>query len=148
MGFLFGCSCVYKILVQYNTLKLILNSDLAKNLFAHNLFLSCSIVLIFCTEHGSDTAVLWAKYQKDWATEMAVMEKMISWDLSLRWVSEGYPILHWLPAMQWWKQNLGQTFDSQKTPVIFPHEWTMGCLLWVFWRKLTLSSQQHTIFLE
>ena len=38
--------------------------------FAHNLFLSCQIVLKLCTEHGSDTAVLCAKYQNDLTTEL------------------------------------------------------------------------------
>ena len=31
------------------------------------LFLNSPIVLKFCTEHGSDTAVLCEKFQKDWA---------------------------------------------------------------------------------
>ena len=35
-------------------------------LFAHNLFISYLIALKFCTEHGSDTAVLCAKFQNDW----------------------------------------------------------------------------------
>ena len=33
---------------------------------AHNVFSGCLIVLKFYTEHGSDTAVLWAKFQNDW----------------------------------------------------------------------------------
>ena len=32
----------------------------------HNQFLKCSIVLKICTEHGSNTAVLCAKFQNDW----------------------------------------------------------------------------------
>ena len=42
-------------------------------LFAHNLFCSCPIVLKFGTEHGNDTAMLCAKFQNDWTTEMDVM---------------------------------------------------------------------------
>ena len=49
--------------------------------FAHKLSLSLKIVLKFCTEHGSDTAVLCAKLQNDAASEMD------DWD----W--EGYDIL-------------------------------------------------------
>ena len=31
----------------------------------------------FCTEHGSDTAVLCAKLQNDWATEAAIIDEQI-----------------------------------------------------------------------
>ena len=41
--------------------------------FAHNLFCICLVVLKFCTEHGSDTAVLCTTFQNDWATETDVM---------------------------------------------------------------------------
>ena len=43
--------------------------------FAHKLFLNYPIVLKFCTEHGSDTAVLCAKFQNDWATETELMDE-------------------------------------------------------------------------
>ena len=62
--------------------------------FVHNSFLSCSIISKFCTEHGSDTAVLWTKFQNDWATEMDVMGDQ---DLSLRWVSEVYILYCYKP---------------------------------------------------
>ena len=42
--------------------------------FANILFISYPIVLKFCTEHGSDTAVLCAKFQNDWTTKTAVMD--------------------------------------------------------------------------
>ena len=43
--------------------------------FTHNLILSYQIILKFCTEHGSDTAVFCAKFQKDWIIEANVMEE-------------------------------------------------------------------------
>ena len=44
-------------------------------LFACNLFVSCQIVLIFCTEHGNITAVLCAKFQNNLINEMDVMDE-------------------------------------------------------------------------
>ena len=41
--------------------------------FAHDICLSCSIVLKFHTEHGSDTAILCAKFYNDCTTTMCVM---------------------------------------------------------------------------
>ena len=38
-------------------------------LFDHNIRFNCPIGLKFCTEHGSDTAVLCAKFQSDQSTE-------------------------------------------------------------------------------
>ena len=46
-----------------------------ENLFARNLFLSGPTIFKFSTEHGSIIAVLCAKFQNDWATEMDVMNK-------------------------------------------------------------------------
>ena len=58
--------------------------------FAHNSCFSWPIALKLCAEHGSIIAVLCAKFQTDWTNE-------ISRDLSLRWVSDGYPIFHSTP---------------------------------------------------
>ena len=44
--------------------------------FAYHLFGNCLIVLKYCTEHGSDTAVLCATFQNDWAgTGTDVMDR-------------------------------------------------------------------------
>ena len=43
--------------------------------FVHNIRFHCPIGLKFCTEHGSDTAVLCAKFQNDRSTEAWVMDK-------------------------------------------------------------------------
>ena len=40
-----------------------------KMLFRHNIPMCCPIILKLCTEHGSITAMLCAKFQNDWATE-------------------------------------------------------------------------------
>ena len=45
--------------------------------FAHNVLLSCSIVLDFHTEHDSITAMLCAKFRKDWTTETDVMGERV-----------------------------------------------------------------------
>ena len=41
-----------------------------KNIVTHNYFYGCLIILKFSTEHGSNTAVLFAKFQNEWMTEM------------------------------------------------------------------------------
>ena len=43
--------------------------------FVHNIRLNNPIVLKFCTEHGSITVVLCAKFQYDWTTETNVMDE-------------------------------------------------------------------------
>ena len=37
------------------------------------------------------------------------------------------------------KQEHRSTFESTKMILSRPHGWDVGCLLWVFWRKSTLS---------
>ena len=49
---------------------------------AHNSFLNHETVLKCCTEHGSDTAVLCAKFQHDLTIDMADREKEIEQDSS------------------------------------------------------------------
>ena len=66
--------------------------------FAHNLLLNYPTVLNVYTEHDSLIVVFCTKYQNDWPNEMSVMDEPagtneISRDLSLRWISDGYPIL-------------------------------------------------------
>ena len=50
---------IYDILI-----KLVLNSNLKKILFVHNIHFSCPIILKICTEHGSIIAVLCKKICK------------------------------------------------------------------------------------
>ena len=45
---------------------------------AHNLLMGCQIILKFCTEHGSGTAMLCAKFWNDLTN---VMDAMYDWDL-------------------------------------------------------------------
>ena len=45
--------------------------------FACNLFINYPIVMTFCTEHASDTAMLCTNFQIDWTTEVDVMDE---WD--------------------------------------------------------------------
>ena len=70
--------------------------------FAYTLFLSYPIVLIFCTGHGSITAVLCAKYQNDRQLKWVLLTNEISRDLSLGWVSWG---LYYV-ACDVWSQTL------------------------------------------
>ena len=46
-------------------------------LFAHNLFCSGPIILKFCTEHGSDTAMLFVKLLNDRSAETDVIDKKV-----------------------------------------------------------------------
>ena len=54
--------------------KLILNPKPREISFALSIHFICPIVSKFCTEHGSATVVLRAKFQTDWATEDYVTE--------------------------------------------------------------------------
>ena len=79
-----GCrELQYRISIQKSS-----QTQISWNLVYRNLFHGCAIVLKFCTEYGSDTAVLYAKFQNNCTTEMDVMDE---WDLSLRWGSGRYP---------------------------------------------------------
>ena len=59
--------------------------------FAHSLFLNYLIILKFCTEHGSFTALLCAKFQNDLTTEMDVMDERdfarFEFKMSFGWIS-------------------------------------------------------------
>ena len=66
-------------------------------LFIHNIHSCCRNVLIFCAEHGSDTAVLCAKFQKRFNNCYGGNE--ISRELSLSYVSEKFPILQQPPTL-------------------------------------------------
>ena len=50
--------------------------------FAQSSFRSCPIVLNFCTELGSDTAVLCANFLKERSTETDAIGKQISQDMN------------------------------------------------------------------
>ena len=54
------------------------------------------IVVKFCTEDGSITAVLCAQFWNEWSTETGIRE---------RWVSYVYPILHKAPDLMWERAN-------------------------------------------
>ena len=55
-----------------------------KILLVHNIHFSCQIILTFCTEHGSVTAMLCAKFQNDLTTEKYIMCKKNSQNLRSR----------------------------------------------------------------
>ena len=56
--------------------------------FFHYIHRSYSKVLKFCTEHGSDAAVLCAKLQNDWVTAISVMGKRDFPRFECNWVSD------------------------------------------------------------
>ena len=58
-------------------------SQTLTDLFIQYIHFSCLIILKFCTEHGSTTAVLCAKYQNDWATENVSVDNEVLRDLDL-----------------------------------------------------------------
>ena len=51
--------------------------DFSQTMFHHNYFFGTWIILKFCTEHGSITAVLCAKFQNDFTKEINVMKEQI-----------------------------------------------------------------------
>ena len=57
--------------------KVILQFKFHEISFIHNILVRCTIVLEFCTEHGSIIAVLCTKFQNNWATEKSVTGKQV-----------------------------------------------------------------------
>ena len=68
--------------------------------FIYNIRFSCPIVLKFGTEHGNGTVVLCAKCQTIWSLSSKFWPNKISRELSLRYVSGGYPTLHKAPGVK------------------------------------------------
>ena len=68
-------SCRGAVAIKNTPLKLILKRKSHGILFAHNPIISCPIILQFCTEHGSNTAVLCVKFQNHWATDMDALDE-------------------------------------------------------------------------
>ena len=66
--------------------------------FAHSYSFSYPIMLKFCTEHGSITAVLCAKFQNDWTSYMGVMDErdFTRFELKCVWVDSIYCNDPWL----------------------------------------------------
>ena len=71
-------------------------SNLVKSDFMQNIQFSCEIVLKICTEHGSNTVVLCAKFQKISQLSIKLRANDISWDKSSGPVSDRYPVLEGL----------------------------------------------------
>ena len=63
-----------------------------KIVFGRNSLLSCQIILKFCSEHGSITAMLWANFGNYLTTEMEVQDEQDFEIWVIKWVSDGYPI--------------------------------------------------------
>ena len=54
--------------------------------FAHKLFFNCRICLRFCTEYGSDTAMLYTKFRNDLGNDMNITGEHEIWILNeFRW---------------------------------------------------------------
>ena len=84
--------------------------------FAKNLYISYPFILKFA-EHGETVKLpCSAKFENDSATDTDVRANEISRDLSLRWVSEGYPALHSTPGTQTWKAITLAWLCSCKSP--------------------------------
>ena len=61
--------------------------------FAHDVLRGYRIVLKFCTEHGSNIAVLCAKLQNDSTTRVGVMEERDLARFEFKCISGGHPML-------------------------------------------------------
>ena len=64
------------LLITASQIIQIASSKSCEILFAYKSFLRDSIVLKFCTEHGSDTAMLCAKFQNNWTIQVDVMDEL------------------------------------------------------------------------
>ena len=96
---------------------------------AHNWLLSDEIVLNFCTEHGSITAVLCVNFQNDLTDEMGVLEErdftrfefnmsfeQISHIATIPWVRIAlHPSLTRCNCLKQWQRKLNFKYFSQGT---------------------------------
>ena len=71
--------------------------------FAHHLFSNQPIVLKLCTEYGSDTAVLCAKFQNDWAAETDAMDErdFARFDFKMSFGRISYITQYPWPSVRW-----------------------------------------------
>ena len=87
-----GIVATYEICVQLKS---------CNNLFFHNLFSNHPMILKFCTEHGSLTAVLCANFENHWTIGNGY--KLKNQDLILRQISRivmTFWILPWPPTLR------------------------------------------------
>ena len=68
-----SCGECYNIGTSKTHLKL----NFCHILFSHHSFISCQIVFKFCTKHGSDTAMLCAKFQNKLKSKIDVMNEQV-----------------------------------------------------------------------
>ena len=57
--------------------------QILQSIFVNIFFKYHRIILTFCTEHGSDTAMLCAKYQNDWTAETDIMTIQVFLNFSI-----------------------------------------------------------------
>ena len=72
---------------------------------------SFPIILKFCTKHSSDTTVLCANIQNNWAAETLIMSKL---NLSLGWISKGYLYIVQQPQEFHYILHFYAWFDEKK----------------------------------
>ena len=78
-------------------------------LFAHNSFLCYPIILKCCTEYGSDTALLCAKFQNDWATDTNATEE---WHFTRFEFNVGFGWIPYLVTAPCWCQKHVSNLNS------------------------------------
>ena len=81
-------------------------------LFACKLLLSCQIILKFCTEHGSGTAVLCANFQNDLTSEIDVLDEWGFMRFEFRMSLDRYPILQLASRSFQWPMVSTRAADS------------------------------------
>ena len=69
--------------------------------FAHNVFLSFPIALIYCAEHDSITAILCAQFENDSTIETDVTDKRVFVKFEFEKSFDGYRILNKAPNTGW-----------------------------------------------
>ena len=132
-----GCYCMEHPMENHLKLKF------CKILFAHNIHFNWPIIFKFCTEHGSFTAVLCAKFQnalvmrnKLWVNsisqEFETSFRVISYIATADWISILYGTLDTVPDViitQFIGPSGGTTRYSWKTGSIPYHGcWCLGSL--------------------
>ena len=95
--------------------------------FAHNSCFSWPIPLKFCTEHGSITAVLCAKFQTDWIIEMDVMDERDFARFEFRMSCGRISYIAEYPSYLKWIQGIGKTEQGESDHLKSPCKYAVIC---------------------
>ena len=82
------------ILLPHELIRNTSQTQISRSAFAHNLVCTSLVALKFCTEHGINMPYCLQNVKAIGWTKRMLWMNGISYDLNLRWVSDGNPMLY------------------------------------------------------